>query len=192
MSTTVPIHAEAVPGDPTTVRWVVPAGRLGFVGSPAVVPAPLAGLLDDGVVSQLEVEPAAVLVTLAPPHVWAVEGDRVRTALQTALADPAGWRAPAGVTAADRLAAAARQVLAGEVGDYARSHGGRLELVAVHDGEVEIALHGTCDGCPAAGRTLEDRVLTALRRLDPSVRRVVSAAPPEPAPGRRRLPLRPR
>lgn len=199
-SAPVPVHAEAVPGVPQRVRWVVPAGVLGFVGEPAAVPAPLAALVEEGLLASVVVDPAAVLLDLAEGHSWAAAGARVRDALQAALADPSGWTPPpttAGVSSADeRLAAAARQVLAGEVGEYARSHGGRLEVLAAHDGVVEVTLEGTCDGCPAAGRTLDDRVLVAVRALDPSVREIVSrrvaAGPASPAAAgaRRLLPLR--
>ncbi|MBZ5734111.1 NifU family protein [Nocardioides sp. TRM66260-LWL] len=188
-----PVHAEAVPGRPSCARWVVPPGSLRLVGVPERVPAPLARLLDEGLLVHVEVEPAAVLLELAPAHTWAASGDVVRGALQDALTDPEGWvPADGDDPAREHLAAAAREVLAGEVGAYARSHGGSLELVAVHDGVVDVELRGTCDGCPAAGRTLEDRVLTAIRSLDPSVTAVRSVRPDAPsdrAGGRRLLPL---
>lgn len=190
MTQPVPVHAEAVPGQPGRARWVVPVGVLSFVGVPDAVPSPLALLLDAGTLASLEVQPGAVVIDLGPGRSWAAEGETVRVALQQALADPAGWRPPADATPEAALAAAVRSVLDGEVGDYARSHGGSLELVAVHDGIVDIALHGTCDGCPAAGRTLEDRVLAGVRALDPGVREVRSvhdASTPATGPGGRRL-----
>ncbi|WP_370240543.1 NifU family protein [Aeromicrobium sp.] len=203
----IPVHAEAVPGRPERVRWVVPARLLAFVGEPVAVPSALAGLVDDGVVARIEVAPAAVLIDLAAERTWAEGADRVRAALQQGLAAPGEWHPPleqAEPAAAARahLGAAARAVVAGEVGDYARSHGGSLEVVAVHDGVVDVALHGTCDGCPAAGRTLEERVLVGVRALDPSVREVRSVreggqassttaldAGPAGAGGRRLLPM---
>ncbi|WP_344731368.1 NifU family protein [Nocardioides fonticola] len=192
----MPVHPEAVPGRPEAVRWVVPAGLLGFVGEPAQLPGPLAALVADGPIARLEVEPAGVLIDLRPEADWAQAGESVRAALQQALAHPEAWYPPRDVAspADERLAAAARQVLAGEVGEYARSHGGALEVVAAHDGVVEVRLEGTCEGCPAAGRTLEERVLVGVRRLDPSVRSVVArrVAPASEPSGRRLLPLWPR
>lgn len=203
----VPVHAEAVPGRPERVRWVVPARLLAFVGEPTAVPSALAELVRESVVARIEVVPAAVLVDLAAGRTWAEDADRVRAALQQGLAVPEQWRPPAeqaepAAAARAHLGAAARAVVAGEVGDYARSHGGSLEVVDVHDGVVDVALHGTCDGCPAAGRTLEDRVLVAVRALDPSVREVRSlreggpassaaggAVGPAAAGGRRLLPV---
>lgn len=190
MTTLVPVHAEAVPGEPGRARWVVPVGLLPFVGVPLAMPEPLLLLVAEGVVERLEVQPGAVVVDLAEGRTWAAEGDAVRTALQQALADPDAWQSPEDASPETALAAAVRSVLDGEVGDYARSHGGSLELVAVHDGVVDIALHGTCDGCPAAGRTLEDRVLAGVRALDPEVRAVRSVTEhrePAAGPGGRRL-----
>ena len=198
MAAPVPVHAEAVPQRPDLVRWAVPAGLLCFVGVPERVPPALARLMPS-VIASVEVVPAGVLLALADGPTWAEQGDGVRVALQEALADVEGWAPPAGVgeeqAADDLLAASARQVLAGEVGGYARSHGGSLDLVLAHDGRVEVALRGTCHGCPAAGHTHEQRVLTALRALVPDVREVVSAGPaapdtPSAARGRRLLPLR--
>lgn len=81
----VPTHPEAVPGDPATVRWIVPAGLLGMVGPVGRCPAPLAALREDGDVRAIVAEPAALRLTLAPGRSWRADGARIRAALVDAL-----------------------------------------------------------------------------------------------------------
>lgn len=159
----IAVHPEAT-ADPRTVRWVVPAGTLDFVGVPQTIPAPLQALLDDGTLASLTVEPAAVLTTAAYDDQWRTLGPRVRTALIDALTEPAEWR-----TADDGsvLAAAVEQVIAGEVGAYVRSHGGTARLVRVEGGVATIALDGACSDCPARGATLGLRFGRAVEALCP-------------------------
>ena len=206
------LHPEAVDGQTATLRWVTRAAdALGFVGVPAAVPAPLADLLagagtpaagtpvpaaPGAVLSGVVVEPGAVLTTLATGRTWRAEGATVRTALARSLARPAAWTAPAGVGDDDVLAAVVEQVLAGEVGEYVRSHGGRITLVRAAGGAVEVALSGACTHCPAAGLTLDGRVEAAVRARHPALVSLTATttAPAAPAPaagGRRRLSLLP-
>ena len=166
--TSVPaaVHPEAVPGDPSTMRWVVPAGLLP-PGALLRAPGALGALLADSTLTDGLVEHAAVWLTL-PDGSWFEQGAYVRSALQSALGDPAGWIVDE--TAHDAaLARIVAGVLAGSVGDYVRSHGGALQVADVTDGVVRIALDGTCDHCPAAGLTLHARVETAVRERWPAL-----------------------
>ncbi len=194
----VALHPETV--DASVVRWVSASARaLGFVGVPDAVPPALGALLDDGTLRGVTVEPGAVLTALTPARAWRVEGARVRSALAAALADPDGWRAPEGSDADAVLAAVVEQVVAGEVGDYVRSHGGDIALVSAATGAVEVRLSGACTHCPAADLTLSQRVEAAIRARYPGlVSLTATTTAPRtagvPAPGRRRrlglLPLR--
>lgn len=197
MSAPVPTHPEAVPGDPATVRWAVPAGLLGMVGPVGAAPAPLEALRADGTVRAVVAEPAALRLTLGPGRTWRAEGARARAALGDALAQLAAGRArcapetPAGAgrAAAEAgvdapvgsaepdavLRAAVEQVLAGPAGDYLRSHGGTARIASVADGEVALELGGTCHACPARGFTLQLRLEAEIRRLCPGVRAVRTA-----------------
>jgi len=169
----------------------VPAGTLAFVGEPVEVPAPLRGLLDGGTVTAVVVDPDAVVLRLGPGLSWREEGPRVRELLQAALATPAEWVATAGERddgAADRvLARAVEQVIAGDVGDYVRGHGGRIELLGAADGHVEVSLGGACSHCPASDLTLSQRFGVAVRARYPGLREVVVRD--EAPQGRRLLPL---
>ena len=181
---TVAVHPEAT-ADPRTSRWVVPAGTFDFVGAPRVVPGALQALLDDGSLSAIAVEPAAVLTTagvgnpLADPagpdpttdtsETWHTLGGPVRRALLAALADPTDWQAASSLDALPGavLAAAVEQIIAGEVGAYVRSHGGSAQLVRVEGSVATIALDGACSGCPARGATLGLRFGRAVEALCP-------------------------
>ncbi|MBC7271230.1 MAG: NifU family protein [Streptomyces sp.] len=168
----IPLHPQRIPDEPDSLRWIVPAGVLPCTGAPAGVPAPLAALLAEGTLARITLEPAAVVTRLGTDRSWVTDAAPVRTALHAALTDPAGW-IPAPDT--DRshddalLRAAARDVLAGAVGDFARSHGGTIELVGVYGGVVTVRLGGTCHGCPAAWLTLHHRLERELRRRNPGL-----------------------
>ncbi|MEV0900676.1 NifU family protein [Actinoplanes sp. NPDC049802] len=172
----VPLHPQPCPGRPDRLRWIVPAGLLPLTGVPARVPAPLERLLADGTLAAVSVEPGAVVTTLAGGNGWAKDGPRVRSALHAALRDPAGWEPDGGRTAyADEpLREAAVALLDGSAGEFARSHGGRIDLVDVRDGVVTVRLAGACDGCPAAQATLQRRLADRLRRRCPGLRAVVA------------------
>ena len=187
----VPVHPEAVEGDPRTLRWVAPVGVLGFVGVPAAVPTALAALLADGTLERVSLTPTAVLTSAGPGRSWRTEGGRVRDALQTALADPSGWAAPADASPDDALRMAVQEVVAGDVGAYVRSHGGDIELVSAQDGRVEVRMSGTCTHCPAADDTLSGRFESALRALHPQVVEVTARLGADLPPGARRLPIFP-
>lgn len=167
---TVPVHPEAA-AHPRELRWVVPSGVLRLVGRPASVPDPLARLLAGGVLEAVDVEPGAVVLRLTEGRSWRAEGPAVRRALQDALAEPGAWLPASDAAASDaaRLRAAAEKVVAGEVGDYIRSHAGSVEVLGVADERVTVALGGSCVDCPARGWTLTLRVEAAIRRLYPSL-----------------------
>lgn len=180
----VPMHPEKVPNHPGELRWVVPAGVLTDTGRAAGVPGALAALLDDGTLARITVEPTAVVTRLGEDRGWSREGARVRTALHTALDDPAGWVMTAeadgtgetgdGLRAREDalIHATTQELLAGHVGDFARGHGGTIELVDVSDRVVTVRLGGSCHGCPAAWFTLHMRLERHLRKRHPELREV--------------------
>lgn len=186
----IPLHPESLP-DPRALRWVVPEHVLPGVGTATAAPAALMALLEDGTLSRVVLGRCEVLTHLGS-GTWAEAGPRVRTALHAALADPAGWRwddGPDGDEDAHpapsdghTLAEAAQRLLDGEIGALARSHGGRIDLVRVTDGVVEVRMRGACHGCGAATQTLRGRMERALRATHPGVVEVRDAgAAPGPA-----------
>lgn len=186
MTESVAVHPEPAP-HPAEVRWVAEAtalrdAGLDFVGPVAELPGALGALRASGVVSEARVEPDAVVVRLAEGHTWRDAGGEVRTALLDSLAQGDRWQPVHDRDDDAVLAAAVESVLAGQTGDYVRSHGGRIEVVAVHDGEVEVALHGTCAGCPAAGYTLDQRLEAAVRALYPALKSISATTVPSAGP----------
>ncbi len=104
----------------------------------------------------------------------AVAGDDVAGTLLAAYDLGEGAREPA--------AQAVERAMA-EIRPLAASHGGDIEVVGVNDGVVEVAMLGTCDGCPSSAATLTHGVEAALRRHWVSFRRleVSEAAALDPA-----------
>ncbi len=151
----------------------MPGGALAGVGPIIGAPEPLWALLRDGVLVSAVAEPAAVLLRLGDGHDWRSVGGRVRTALQAALAEPAGWAFADSSGDDGILEAAARAVLDGEAGDYVRSHGGIVEFAGAHDGVLTLRIGGACASCPALGFTLQARVERAVRRLYPHLKSLV-------------------
>ena len=161
----VPVHPEPVTDRDDEIRWVVPAGILP-PGPVRSAPGRLGELLASGVLVDALAERAALWLRLTD-GTWRARGAEVRTALQEALLEPAGWVVEAPDDAG--LTRVTDDVLAGTVGDYIRSHGGRIAVSSVHDGAVELDLDGTCEHCPAAGLTLHARVETAVRERWPDL-----------------------
>lgn len=177
----IALHPEPT-DDPVTLRWIVPPGTLP-PGSVRRAPHPLEALRDD-VWASMTVESDAVRVTLVPGRSWRAEGARVRSALEASLKARDEWAVVPPSDPDEMLRAAAAEVLAGPVGDFARSHGGRLALADVHDGVVTLDAHGACSSCPAIDLTLKVRVATAIAKRDPGLREVRLDAE---APARRRV-----
>lgn len=158
----IPIHATAT-ADPQQLRWVIAAERMPPAGRVRQAPGRLGVLLDGGVISEMLVRTADVLITLSEDHRWRELGDDVREALNDALLDPAGWRIDSS-SDTDRLSAIAAELLAGPIGALAESHGGSIELVSVAGNTVTVRMLGACHGCPAAVSTLHDKLHRELRR----------------------------
>ncbi|GAB3580452.1 NifU family protein [Calidifontibacter terrae] len=163
-----PLHAQAVPGRPQTVRWSAPEVTLP-VGRLVAAPDPLGPLLQSLFVEAL-VEPHGFLLTLPDGESWRSHGVAVRTALLTALTDPAALQM---VPDDDGiLRTVVDDVLAGPTGDYVRSHGGSVQVREVHDGVVDLEFQGACSNCSAAGQTLHDLLDTAVRSRFPGLDRL--------------------
>lgn len=199
----VPMHAEAT-GDPEVVRWVVPPGVLPLDGAVTALPGALGRMLEDGTLADVRVEQGALLVRSGGPS-WRTLGGAVRSALRSALAEPGGWEVGAGTTQqvtarpgtaqagtahdddapapAEALRTAVHDVLAGPTGDFIRSHGGQVEVVAVADRCVDVRLSGACAHCPAAFFTLHGRLEQDLRARYPELveLRAVGSVPSVPS-----------
>lgn len=159
----IPIHATAT-ANPQQLRWAIPPNRLPPGGTVHRAPGRLGILLDGGVIEQIVVRTADVLITLDPDGSWRELGDDVRVALSDALLDLAGWRIGPSPDSTTELTTIAAELLAGPIGALAESHGGSIELVSVDGEDVTVRVSGACRGCPAASSTLHDKLQRELRR----------------------------
>jgi NFU1 iron-sulfur cluster scaffold homolog, mitochondrial len=159
----IPIHATAT-ANPQQLSWVIAPDRLPPAGTVRRAPGDLGALLASGVIEQIVVRVADVLITLDPGGNWRELGDDVREALSEALLDSAGWLVDPSPDAATELATIAAELLSGPIGALAESHGGSIELVSIVDDIVTVRVSGACQGCPAASSTLHDKLQRELRR----------------------------
>lgn len=118
------------------------------------------------------IEAEGVWTRLAPHLGWRQLGARVRAALISALNQP-NWKLTQG--SATLLRMIATDVISGEMGDFISSHGGGIEVVNATTTELMLALGGACSGCPAAGRTLSQRIGSCIARRYPGLVRVSEA-----------------
>lgn len=157
------IHAIAT-ANPQRLRWVVRLGNRPPGGTVRQAPGRLGGWLDRAVINEIVVRGADVLITLSPANSWHEIGEEIQDALEQALQDPAGWRVDVPTDRNAGLAEAARELLDGQIGAAAKSHGGSIELVSVNGNSVTVRTSGSCDGCPAASSTLYQKLQHELRR----------------------------
>lgn len=50
-----------------------------------------------------------------------------------------------------------------------QADGGDVEVVAVHDGIVDVRFHGACVGCPSCNMTLQSGIARQLRERIPEI-----------------------
>lgn len=68
-----------------------------------------------------------------------------------------------------------KKVLANDIKQYFKSHGGDVKLLSVSpDGTVKLRLTGACGGCPMAQMTLKGFVEKALKAKIPEVKKVIT------------------
>lgn len=160
-----PIHPESVAGEPRAVRWVTDTGELP-VGDVVAAPGTLGPLLEYGVLTRIALERGAVWTWLADELAWTEHGPRIRDAVAAAV-ELEGW----GVSpdADDLLGLIAHDVVGSHLAGYIASHGGAITVTRVADGVVEVDFGGACTDCPAAGRTLHDRIERTIRDRFPAL-----------------------
>lgn len=162
-----PIHPEAVPGEPRAVRWVVKTGEIA-VGEVTQAPGTLGPLLQYGVLTRILVERGAVWTWLDEKLTWTDHGPRIRDAVAAAVGLP-GWEVgPSG----DLLGLIAADVVGSQLSGYISSHGGAISVVSADNDELVLDFGGACTDCPAAGRTLHDRIESTVRERYPALREV--------------------
>ncbi|GAA4895925.1 hypothetical protein GCM10025789_11940 [Tessaracoccus lubricantis] len=156
------IHPQPAPGEPLAVRWVTDVDLP--VGLVLRAPGTLGPLMEYGVLTKVAVERAGVWTWLSEGHTWTDHGPRIRDAVAAAV-DLEGWQVTEG--SAELLSLVAREILEGELARYVASHGGRITVAEATATTLTLDFGGACEGCPAAGATLHDRIETAVRARYP-------------------------
>lgn len=83
-------------------------------------------------------------------------------------------RAAAGRTD-EEIRRAVEELLEREVNPSVASHGGKISVVEVKNGDLYIAMSGGCQGCAASQVTLKQGVEVMVRRVVPEVRGIIDA-----------------
>ena len=176
-----PLHALHVErtGDPVVLRWVCHHPE--FVGSAPGLRFPnasdsslLAGLLLAGRIVEVSVNGGELLVRKSPTESWSTLAPIVREALLQEFDAVPEWLttvavSPLGAGSSTPEIADVQAVVDLAAGPVARSHGGRIEVVAVGQTSVTVRMHGACSGCSGTDDTLTGLVLSAVRHRWPHV-----------------------
>ncbi|MDO5495658.1 MAG: NifU family protein, partial [bacterium] len=166
---TVPIHPELLDDD--SVLWVLPAALVPGRGAVTRAPHPFADWIAAGQV-RMRWEAGGVVVRLGEGEHWIEWAEPVRLGLLEALGGE--WET---AEEAD-LGAVLDEVLAGEVGEFIASHGGRVRVVEVRGSDATLELSGTCGDCPLRGITLQNRIGAAVRERFPDLGELAVVTPP--------------
>jgi Fe-S cluster biogenesis protein NfuA len=152
------------------LRWIIPPHTLSFSGSLLDAPG-LGALLRDGTLTAVHVSPGTI-TTISGGAKWEQIGATVRTALAHALLSTDRWRlqADSGEDLEQRVRAAVAEVIAGEFGDYVRSHGGEIVVSRIDGDTVYAEMSGTCRSCMAAEISLRAGFERRLREQCPQAR----------------------
>ena len=178
---TITIHAETLQADPDTYKFTVsrtvhPGGPFFFDSRERAAGSPLVERLFalPGVAHVLVAE-TVVTVGKDPNVAWSALKSAIGAAIRTQLLTvvPAILEAPHDASTGRRTDAEIRSVvqelLDREVNRSIASHGGRISIVDVRDGNLFIAMSGGCQGCAASSVTLRQGLEVVLRRVAPEI-----------------------
>jgi len=182
---TITIRAETSQADPDTYKFTVsrtvhPGGPFFFDSRERAAGSPLVERLFalPGVAYVLVAE--TVVTVGKDPHVaWSALKSAIGAAIRTQLLTGvrAIFEAPRDTGARGRTDAEIRSVvqelLDREVNRSIASHGGRISIVDVREGNLFIAMSGGCQGCAASSVTLRQGFEVMVRRVAPEIGDIV-------------------
>lgn len=167
----------AVPGE---IRWVMAHNPFDNTGHVIDAPDGFANLQASGALDSAQVCAYGVVtrsrIDADSPGSLQTKATQIRQWLTAALQTPGQWQLGSSPKSAldTQLTNTTNELLAGEIGEYARSHGGNICLNCVEDGVVHVNLKGACDGCPAAVFSLQLRLAKRIREANPALVAVVA------------------
>jgi NFU1 iron-sulfur cluster scaffold homolog, mitochondrial len=172
------LHVERT-GDPEVLRWVchhpdVVQSTPGLRFPKPDDTSPLAVLLLASRVVEVFVNGGELLVRKGPAEHWSTLAPIVREALLQEFDAVPEWLTavavfPSGAIPSTLEIADVQEVVDLVAGPVARSHGGRIEVVAVGHTSITVRMHGACSGCSGTDDTLTGLVLSAVRNRWPHV-----------------------
>jgi NFU1 iron-sulfur cluster scaffold homolog, mitochondrial len=178
---TITIRAETSQADPDTCKFTVsrtvhPGGPFFFDSRERAAGSPLVERLFalPGVVHVLVAE-TVVTVGKDPSVAWSALKSAIGAAMRTQLLTgiPAIFEAPRQTGTRGRTNAEIRaliqELLDREVNRSIASHGGRISIVDLRDGNLFIAMSGGCQGCAASQLTLRQGFEVMVRRVAPEI-----------------------
>lgn len=178
---TIGIRAETSLADPDTCKFAVsrtvhPGGPFFFDNKERAAGSPLVERLFalSGVANVL-IADSVVTVGKDPGISWsglkAAIGAAIRTQLLTGV--PAILETPRHTSTGGRtdeeVRAVVQELLDREVNRSILSHGGKISIVDVRDGNLFIVMSGGCQGCAASQVTLRQGFEVMVRRVAPEV-----------------------
>lgn len=183
----VAITAETSLADPATCKFTVDAvvhtGRPRNFSADDADRSPLAArLLAIDHVQQVLIGDRTVSVTRTPAGAWDDMKRPIAAAIrahllsgQPAIDNPTAARSGGsqsggdGRRSDDEIRAVIEQLLERDVNPAIASHGGRISVVAVHNGDLSIAMSGGCQGCSSSSATLRNGFEAKARLVAPEI-----------------------
>ncbi len=117
-----------------------------------------------------------VSITKTPSGVWEQMVRPVAAAIRAHLAshqpavhDNAALSGPPGRRSDDEIRTVIEELLERDVNPAIASHGGSISVVAVHNGNLSIAMSGGCQGCSSSSATLRNGFEAKARLVAPEI-----------------------
>ena len=178
---TITIRAETSLADPDTCKFTVsrtvhPGGPFFFDSTERAAGSPLVErLFALSGVAHVLVADNVVTIGKESSAPWSELKSAIGAAMRTQLLTgvPAIFQAPPRTATRGRTDAEIRvlvqELLDGEVNRSIASHGGKISIVDVRDGNLLIAMSGGCQGCAASSVTLRQGFEVMVRRVAPEI-----------------------
>lgn len=167
------MHMEST-ADANILKWFVEEDKVtGFIDWKATqaddVPAGVAALAELPDLQRVRIRPGQVIVTKKESAAW----PNLAPALNDKIAQLAGLgqlKLAGARPLEEEIRSAVDQLLEGDLGDLAASHGGCISLAGIEGQQVSVSMEGACHNCPATRQTIDRNVTRPLTKFFPEIR----------------------
>ncbi|MFT5062174.1 MAG: Fe-S cluster biogenesis protein NfuA [Dinoroseobacter sp.] len=174
------IRVQTTPKDPLTLRFILDLpvqGQASARYEDASADAPLArALFAISGVRRIEVDGTFIHVSRSPDENWATMKAPIAAAIRDVLDEdalPLGKGSDTPKDADALLLVAVGDLLDREANPSIASHGGKVSVDRVENGDVYLRMSGGCQGCAASAATLRNGIETMLRAALPAIREII-------------------